>query len=371
MKAVLHLMAGGETGGIEILCRDYASYSKHNNIFVILWSPGVISDEMKNRGDTIIELDAYEKNHIKVIKELGKIIEQNQVNVFIVHHASPILHFYMMIVKYKYRSLITIAYAHSLAEVMYRRDEKKRAFLRKKVLQCSLKKADYIVAVSNAVRDSLVEAYKIPLNDIEVIYNGVDTGRFVARHIQNLKNSLKMIYVGRLIESKGVQTILRAMAMYESEAEIHLTVVGDGAYRQALQKLARDLGIEQKVEFLGNRNDVPELLTATDIFLHVPLLEEGFGITVIEAMACGLVCICSKSGALPEIIDNRCNGFLVDKGDAAGIYECLKSIMEFSQADLCSIKREAVKKAGDFSIDKFVDKLDALIESGSCDKYEI
>lgn len=362
MKKVLHLLAGGGTGGIEILCRDYASYSEHNNIFAVLWSPGVISDEMKNKGDIVIELNANKKNHVKVIKELKEIVEQYRVDVFIVHHASPILHLYMMEVKCKYRSLKTIAYAHGLAEVMYRSNEKKGAFLRKKVLQRSLKKADRVVAVSNAVKKSLIDSYKITDNNIEVIYNGVDTGRFVAGHIPNSVDSLKLIYVGRLIENKGVQTILRAIAMYECEAKIHLTVVGDGDYRQSLQELAAELKIEQKVEFLGNQNNVPELLAAADVFLHVPLLEEGFGITVIEAMACGLICICSRSGALPEIIDDRYNGFLVDKGDVSGIYDCFNSIMETSQADLYSIKKEAVKRARDFSIDKFVSKLDNLIE---------
>ena len=81
-------------------------------------------------------------------------------------------------------------------------------------------------------------------------------------------------------------------------------------------------------------------------------------------MACGLICICSRSGALPEIIDNQYNGFLVDKGDALGIYECLKSIMESSRENLYSIKEEAIKRARDFSIYRFVDKLDALIEHG-------
>ena len=362
MKAVLHLLAGGSTGGIEVLCRDYALYSKHSNIFVILRSPGEISDEMKNRGDTIIELNIYQKDHLKVMKKLCQIVEQFHVDIVIEHHASPIFHMYMMIMKSRYKYLTTIAYAHALAEVMYRSDERKRAIWRKKVLQSSLNRADCVVAVSNAVKDSLVEEFKISKNKIKVIYNGVDTAKFFAKDISSPINSLKLIYVGRLIEDKGVQTILHAMAMYGNEIEIHLTIVGDGPYRRSLQELAADLKIEKKVEFLGNQNNVPELLETADIFIHVPLLEEGFGITVIEAMACGLICICSRSGALPEIIDDGHNGFLVDKGDASGVYECLKSIMEFSPVDLLSMKKEAIKRAGNFSIDKFVNKLDSLIE---------
>lgn len=338
MKNVLHLLVGGGTGGIEVLCRDYALYSKHNNIFVILWFPGAISDEMKNRGDTIIELNIHKIKCLKTIKELNKIVEQYRIDTFIVHHASPILHIYMMIFKYKYKSITTIAYAHSMAKAMYRSDEKRGAFLRKEILRQSLKKADYVVAVSNAVKDSLLEVFKISKSHIEVIYNGVDTRRFVAKYISDTDHTLKLIYVGRLIKNKGLQTILYAMSMYEKDAKIHLAIVGDGNYRQALQELSKELKIEHKVEFLGNRNNVSEMLAEADVFLHVPLLEEGFGIAVIEAMACGLICICSRSGALPEIINDKRNGFLVNKDDAAGIYKCLKFITESSQENLHSIK---------------------------------
>lgn len=361
MKTVVHLLAGGGTGGIEILCKDYAKYSKHKNIFVMLWYSGIISNEMKNQGHTVIELEAPKSSHFKNIKELQKIVKQYQVDTFVVHHASPILHMYMMAVKWQYRKLITVAYAHGLAEVMYRKDEKKGVFFRKKVLQQSLKKANYVVAVSDTVKKSLIQEYKISQETIEVIYNGVDLKRFSSKSMHDTNDSLNLIYVGRLIENKGVQLILQAVTLCESEPNIHLSIVGDGSYKQNLKELVKKLEIEDKVDFLGNRNDVPELLQQADVFLHVPILEEGFGITVIEAMACGKICICSKSGALPEIIQERVNGFLVEKNDAKGICECLKDISNLSQEEKDSVKENAVKRASDFSIDRFVHRLDDLI----------
>ena len=362
MKTVVHLLAGGGTGGIEILCKDYAKYSKHKNIFVMLWYSGIISDEMKNQGHTVIELKAPKSSHLKNIKELQKIVKQYHVDTFVVHHASPILHMYMMAVKCQYRNLITIAYAHGLAEVMYRKDEKKGVFFRKKVLQQSLKKANYVVAVSDTVKKSLIQEYKISQETIEVIYNGVDLKRFSSKSMPDANDSLNLIYVGRLIENKGVQLILQAVALWEYESKIHLTIVGDGSYKQNLEDLVKKLRVEDKVTFLGNRKDVPELLQQTEVFLHVPILEEGFGITVIEAMACGKICVCSKSGALPEIIREQVNGFLVEKNSAKGICECIKFISNLSQKEKDVIKENAIKRAMDFSIDRFVDRLDMLID---------
>lgn len=364
MKTVLHLLVSGDTGGIEVLCRDYATFSEHNNVFAVWGSPGVISDEMKERGDTIIELEVRKYEHLKALRNLCKIVLQFKVDVIIEHHASPLLHIYLMILKFKFRSITVITYAHGLAEVMLRVSEKHGAIFRKIVLQSSLKRADCVVAVSYAVKNSLVQTFKIPESKIQVIYNGVDTERFFVREKNVTSKTLKLIYVGRLIKDKGVQTILQALALGRDEKDFHLSIVGDGVYRDELQKLVKELGIEQKVEFLGNRNDVPELLSEANVFLHVPLLEEGFGITVIEAMACGLICICSRSGALPEIISDKVNGFLVDKGDTYGIYECLKSICSTEKKELESIKNEAIKRAEDFSTFKFVNALDNLIENG-------
>lgn len=365
MKTVLHLLASGDTGGIEILCRDYAVYSKHNNIFAILWSPGIISDGMKYRGDTIIELGIQKKEYFKAIKKLCKIMYQYKVDVIIAHHASPLLHIFLMILKFRFRSITTITYAHGLAEVMFRVHEKHGAIFRKIVLQSSLKRADCVVAVSYAVKNSLVQTFKIPESKIQVIYNGVDTERFFVREKNVTSKTLKLIYVGRLIKDKGVQTILQALALGRDEKDFHLSIVGDGVYREELQKLVKELGIEQKVEFLGNRNDVPELLSEAKVFLHVPLLEEGFGITVIEAMACGLICICSRSGALPEIISDKVNGFLVDKGDIKGICNVINFVYKMSDSEKKEIRVNAIKRALDFSSDRFGNGLDELIENFS------
>lgn len=364
MRTVLHLLAGGGTGGIEVLCKDYATYSKHNNIFVFFWNSGNITEEIKKNGNTVIELNAKKKDYCIALFRLSKIIKKHKVDVFIVHHASPILHIYMYVLGKLNKNMKTVAYAHGLAEVMYRKDEKKGRNARKKALQFSLKKADAVVAVSNSVKNSLIKEYDVYSENIYVIYNGVDLLKFKPndKEVFFTNDKVRLIYVGRLIKNKGVQLILSAIAKSRNLNRIHFTIVGEGDYREDLEELSRKICIENQVSFLGISRNVYNLLPKADIFLHVPMLEEGFGITVIEAMASGLICVCSRSGALPEIVINEYNGFLVEKNSIEEITKCIDKIVDMKIQDLNFMRQNAIKQAENFSTEQFVNSLDFLIE---------
>lgn len=361
MKTVLHLLAGGGIGGIETLCRAYAPYSKHNNIFMVVWEPGVVSDEMKENGACVIELNAKKRKHIKNIMDIKHVINEKKVDCIIVHHASPILHVYMMVLKKVCPNTTTIAYCHGAAQIMYREGDRRGESYRKLVLKRSLKKADRVVAVSQYVKDSLISCFHIEGEKIIVNYNAVDLNRFtVPRNNVDLDmNPLRLICVGRLIEGKGIQTVVRAVALCNNTIDVSLTIVGDGPYRIELERLVSELGIKERVFFVGNQNDVSRYLAEADIFIHTPLLEEGFGITVLEAMASGCVCICSKSGALPELVQDGVTGFLVEKEDANAIYElgCQKQ----GRIDWVKIRERSIQRAKLFSIELFAERLDRII----------
>lgn len=363
MKTVLHLLAGGGIGGIETLCRAYAPYSKHNNIFVVVWEPGVVSDEMKENGACVIELNAKKRKHIKNIMDIKHVINEKKVDCIIVHHASPILHVYMMVLKNVCPNTTTIAYCHGAAQIMYREGDRRGKSYRKFVLKRSLKKADRVVAVSQYVKDSLISCFHIEGEKIMVNYNAIDLNKFtVLRSNVDLgMNPLKLICVGRLIEEKGVQTVIRAVALCNNTIDVSLTIVGDGPYRIELERLVSELGIKERVFFVGNQNDVNRYLAEADIFLHTPLLEEGFGITVLEAMASGCICICSKSGALPELVQDGVTGFLVEKEDANGIYRVFCNARENN--DWKTLRKMSVHKSEEFAIEGFAERLDNIINN--------
>lgn len=155
-----------------------------------------------------------------------------------------------------------------------------------------------VVCVSEAVRSSLVEWMPSLQGKCEVIHNGIDLLRFQPGERTD-RSIPVVISVGRLTARKGYATALRALALL-SDLDLRYVLVGDGPQRKRLEKLARHLGVWERVRFAGRSPDVPELLGRADVFLH-PSRSEGFGISVLEAMASGLPVVCTDLPALAEI----------------------------------------------------------------------
>ena len=360
---VLHLLASGGVGGIEVLCREYAKYSEHKNVFVfLLGKKRTICKEMKKRGDIVYEIDNSKLDVFRTFKLLSKLCGLHKIDVIVEHHSSPILYMYIWALKLKYRSLCSIMYAHSNAALILRLEDS-GFFFRKTVLSKGLNQADCVVAISNSVRESLVRYFKIKEDKVRVIYNGVDTEKF-SSNVRKRNAYSKIIYVGRLIEKKGVQLTLNELGNLSPEIKFHFMIVGDGDYREELEKYVKQNHLEKKVSFLGTRDDVAELLKESDIFIHMPLLEEGFGITIIEAMAAGLICICNDRGAIPEIIDNGVNGFILDHNKTGELSELLNRIFyTVNDDELKAIGMNAANSAKQYSIEYFSQSLDQLISN--------
>ena len=356
---VIHLLSSGNIGGIETLCEDYAFCSSHWNCFVFLWNGGVITDEMRQNGINVIELHADKRNYLNAYKKVLDACNKQGADIVVAHHADPFLHYCLIQIKKDIPEIKTIAYAHSNASDMYITRRRWLKKLKKLVLKRSLHKVDQIVAISADVKKSLISCFHIPSSKISVIYNGINISIFSLANRERNKR-LQLVYVGRLIEQKGVQITLQALAQLK-DVNYQFTVVGDGPYRGKLERQAVELGIEERVEFLGSRRDVPQLLQQSGIFIHMPVWEEGFGITIIEAMASGLICICAKSGAIPEIIEDGKSGFLIAK-DTANEYETkIREVMAMNKDEVQLISHQAVERAKHFSIECFAAQLDNLI----------
>jgi len=110
-------------------------------------------------------------------------------------------------------------------------------------------------------------------------------------------------FVGRLVEEKSIDTLLSAYAEYvaQTRRKTHLVIAGDGPLREGLIKHAGNLKID--VKFLGFRADVPELMSAFDVFV-LSSVTEGFGLVLLEAMAAGTAIITTNVGAIPEVVDD-------------------------------------------------------------------
>ena len=354
-------MVSGRAGGIESLLRDYVEYSRHENLFLFAWAGGPVAEQIEAGGSPVIVMDKQKQGTRAVCKRILELCDTERVDVIVAHHAAPMLRLAAMAAKLRSPRIKVICYAHSNAFELCDGRRKKGLALRKWIFRTTFLMADAAVAISHSVRDSLVQYLKVPENRISVIHNGAILERFHRGRTEGGK-TLRLIYVGRLIEEKGVQTILQALG-YLRDADCRLTIVGDGDYRAPLQAIAKELDIDSRVQFLGTRDDVPELLADSDVFVHLPDCAEGFGIAVVEAMASGLICVCGDRGALPEIVEDGVSGFLVKNNDPERLAEIVRAIAGNPNSEAyAKIRANAVTAAGRFSIEAFTAKLDTLIE---------
>jgi len=209
-------------------------------------------------------------------------------------------------------------------------------------------KMDIIIAVSNAAKKILINYEKVDPNKITVIYNGININKFKfnikqreqIRKIFSIQDKIVLSYTANLRPIKGHQYLLEAISKIKNQyTNIVLLLIGEGVLRNELEALTKQLHIEDNVRFLGYRTDIPDILSATDIYVH-PSVEEGFGIAIIEAMAVGLPVIATNVGGIPEIITNGVNGILVPPENPQALAEAIGDLIEHPD------KRKALAEKG-------------------------
>ena len=227
---------------------------------------------------------------------------------------------------------------------------------------------DRIFSVTEQLKHDLVRNIGIPASRIEVLYNGVDLGRFkpasrpdILTQLGFQPNDVVVGTVGRLVTVKNYSLLLQAVRALD-RADIKLALVGDGPERGALEKMATMLGLGKQVRFLGHRDNVSELLAAFDIFV-LPSISEGMSNTLLEAMGAGIAVVASDVGGNPEIVNDGIDGLLFPSGNVEALASQLQSLLTNAdrRAQLARGGRERVLHS--FTIDAMISRYETLYES--------
>jgi glycosyltransferase involved in cell wall biosynthesis len=187
---------------------------------------------------------------------------------------------------------------------------------------------DRVVVVSDAVAKKLKRS-GVSAQKLFTIYNGVDLERFEkavpAFHLQDRGPIIG--FVGRLVPDKGGAILLQAARpVLRSYPAVTLVFVGDGPCRAEWGELAKRLGIERQVLFIGAREDMPETYAALDIFV-LPSLVESMPMCVLEAMAAGKAVIATRVGMIPDVIVDGANGLLVDSANIPDLSDAILALL--------------------------------------------
>lgn len=359
---VLHLLASGGTGGIEILCKNIAFNSTSNidNRWVVLFNEGETFTEMKEKGINIFSVSKL--SFFKKITKLSNYCKDEKIDIIVNHHGGLNCNILYCLLKLKNPKIKYIRYMHACFDghAFGCGENKIKDFFIKCIMQKAINYSDCLIYISNAVKKTFNQNFKVKIKEY-VIYNGIGKEFFgTLENKKPKKDKINLIYVGRLVKSKGVNILIDAFSKIVNESngyKYFLTIVGDGIEREKLEKQVKRLNLSELVKFVGNQKDVITWLDKSDIFVYPSIWEEGFGISVVEAMARGCVPITFNKGGLPEIIENLYNGILIDTVSDTNL---AKAIEELNITE--ELKANVIKTANNFSIQKFIKKLENVYD---------
>jgi L-malate glycosyltransferase len=188
--------------------------------------------------------------------------------------------------------------------------------------QFSIARSDGLTAVSEYLRRETHKHFDIPLDSIRVIPNFVNLDKYrrdaYPCHRAKLAREGEKIltHISNFRGVKRVEDVVRIFARVAERVPSRLLLIGDGPDRARVQETAQELGVDDRVLFLGKQNSVAELLSCSDLFL-LPSESEAFGLVALEAMACGVPVVATRTGGIPEVVDDGETGYLAPVGDVA------------------------------------------------------
>ncbi len=236
--------------------------------------------------------------------------------------------------------------------------------------------ATAVIAISEAVKTKIVSLGEVKAQKVQVVYNPVelrtsskrgDWRPNQAKVWRQASNSFVFVTTCRLVPVKNLNTLIRVFASLIDEngdLDLRLWLVGGGPERESLEKLAEELGIKKETCFWGYQAEVRPFLERADVFVQ-PSFSEGFSISLVEAMLCGLPSIATNQGGPAEIINEGVSGFLIDPQNPKELRAAMLHMIDLSTEQRQSIGHSAMETAKRFSVEYYIQNLLTVYGMGS------
>lgn len=329
---VLHVM---QVAGAEVLVREIIRRlgPRIQPTILCLDGVGAIGEQLRAEGVAVMALGRRPGRDWRLVRRIARIVRERRIELLHAHQYSPL--FYAALAKVhsgcRTKLLFTEHGRHYPDRVSGRRNFVNRLFFDRVT--------DAATAVCAFTKRSLIEVEGFSARRIQIIANGIEADRYGRADDQaEVKRSLGLdparryvIKIARFHPVKDHGTLLRAFCEVAAvRRDVDLLLAGDGPGRADAEKLAAELGICQRVRFLGVRGDVPELLQASDLFT-LTSVSEAASLTLLEAMAAGLPCVVTNVGGNPELVRDGFDGLLVPRADWQATSRAMLHILDRPQ----------------------------------------
>jgi len=352
LKTILHVIDTTGPGGAETVFIDLATRlpaSRYRSV-VAIRGKGWVYDELRRRGVTPVLLDAKGSFNWRYLIALVKLVRRERVDLIQSHLLGS--NVYCALAGLLSRTPV-VATFHGSVDVG--ENERLKA-LKFTAIRAG---ADRVIAVTDSLRDDLVERTRLNPESINIIYNGIDTAGFQRPRSRALRDEygwsgdeIIVGSLGNIRPAKGYDILLRAAALLDQSAHSYRFVIaGQGKEQDSLYDellaLRKTLGLEDRVRFLGFVDNAAEFLAGVDIFLSSSI-SEGLPLSAIQAMVSGLPVVATRCGGYERLITDRENGWLVDVNNPGAIADALESL-----AKAPGVRAELSRNANRYAVGTF------------------
>jgi glycosyltransferase involved in cell wall biosynthesis len=366
-KAILQVLPALESGGVERGVCDLANYAKKKNYEILVASAGgKMTKILEQNNITHINLNLKTKNPILIfinIFSLLKIIKKHNIQIIHARSRAPAWSAYYAC-KLSGKTFITTFHGFYKFSSMV-----------KKAYNSIMAKGDEIIAVSNFIKDHILNNYPVSKNRVKVIHRGVDLAQFSATNISieesdNFRknigvnaNDFIVLLPGRITRWKGHITAIKAITKLTDINNLKLVICGSWEgkeeYFEELNILVSQENLEDRVIFTGNVSNMPLIYEISDIVLNCSTEPETFGRVTAEAGAMGKAVVATNIGGSKEIVIEGQTGHLVEPKNHEQLAERIRELYVILQNETAAdrigkVSRNHIKE--NFSLTQMCDK---------------
>ncbi|KOY52619.1 N-acetyl-alpha-D-glucosaminyl L-malate synthase BshA [Polaribacter dokdonensis] len=237
----------------------------------------------------------------------------------------------------------------------------------KTAVEFSINNSDVVTAVSNNLKDTTNQLFNIRKN-IEVVYNFIDVDKYSKAGEEECKrialakpNERILTHISNFRPVKRVEDVIKVFFEVQKEIPSKLLMIGEGPERMKAEILTKELGLKNKVFFLGNSTEIDQILCYSDMFL-LPSKTESFGLAALEAMAAKTPVISTNTGGLPEVNIHGETGFLSSLGDVNDMAKNAITILKDDKV-LTKFKNNAKDHTKKFSLENILPVYEEIYKS--------
>lgn len=364
-RTILHTIESGGPGGAETVVLNLATRLNSDEFrsIVLLPKGPWLNPKLKARGVSVYEVEWQAWYDMRGPLEMARIIRREKVDLIHSHLAGQ--NFYSCIAGKLTgtKTLVTYHGPIELADAGTLKGKVRLWFVRNT--------ADGVIVVCDAMGEVLKNAGFKPGNMVR-IYNGIDTARYKSQIGANLREVLGVGRAAKLVgmvanvrQSKGYEYFVRAAdQVLKRYPDARFLAVGDvnQVVAEPILRLVKELSLEERVVFLGFREDIPQILSELDVFV-LASTSEGFPLVTLEAMAAGKPMVITCCGGPQEVVEDGKTGFLVPHSDPDSLAEKISQLLhDKSKAQLFGANAK-VKVDREFTLDVMIRRHEQLYRS--------